>query len=163
MSHDIEIRTSIWKTVPLIGISWLFVAAAIYFWEPGSKFIGVVTFIFFGGGSLVALYQVLDRRPRLILSERGVMDRTMRIGTIDWDDVISSRLISIFGTKFIALRLKNPNKYLKRRKGKRLEGELNRTLGFGEQNIFLGVLDMKPEKIFSIVEKRISENRRHEH
>ena len=122
------------------------------------KVFGIVVIIFFGG-SIVLLRQVLNREPRLIIDENGVTDSTIGNGKIEWDDIISGRFVSIFGTPFIVLKLLNTDKYLERlSSNSRRLAKVNKELGFGEINLNLSLIDMSPRKVFQLLKENISKD-----
>jgi hypothetical protein len=69
----------------------------------------------FGGlGIPAAIFQLRDTRPRLVLNREGVVDRTLGVGVIPWAEIFGAEMRSIFGQRFIALRLRDPNVFLER-------------------------------------------------
>lgn len=40
--------------------------------------------IFFGLCLIVFLRQIFDSRPRIVIDESGIFDRTLSVGTIEW-------------------------------------------------------------------------------
>lgn len=42
---------------------------------------------FFGAGVPLFAWQLLDARPRLILDERGIFDRTNGMGWVPWSEI----------------------------------------------------------------------------
>jgi len=46
----------------------------------------------------------LDRRPKLILDDRGILDKRLRIGVIPWAEIRSVDVRSLGGVNFIWLK-----------------------------------------------------------
>jgi len=90
--------------------------------------------VFFGGCALVTGREVLDRRPRIVVDDRGVLDRTLRVGVIEWPDIEGLYLQG----DFVCLELRDPAKYTSRLSPlfRRLAG-LNRSLDFPELSLNL--------------------------
>ena len=64
--------------------SLCFVAGGAFIVATGDNAIaGWGSIVFFGGCALVGAVQLLDRRPRLVIDDRGVLDRTLKIGVIE--------------------------------------------------------------------------------
>jgi len=76
--------------VPLIA-ALSFVAASVLtlLVDNSSKgaMISWTGIVFFGGGALVIGWQLFDTRPRVVIDDRGIFDRSLRIGVIEWHDV----------------------------------------------------------------------------
>lgn len=159
--NDIVIRTSVWKSAGIILVCLAFVFACIFTYmatkNPTSVIVSIIGMAFFGLGAFVLLYQVLDRRPRIIISETGIIDRTLRVGEIGWGDINSAELRSVRQTKFVALKLNDTKKYLSRLSNySKKIAKLNKALGFGELTLNLSLVDMKPIEVYKIVERHIS-------
>ena len=60
---------------------------------------------FFGFGMLLGLRGLLDRKPRIVLDEDGVLDRTLRRGRIPWETIRDAYPVNVAGQHFIALVL----------------------------------------------------------
>jgi hypothetical protein len=119
--------------------------------------LGSICIVFFGLGFLVLFRQVIDRRPRITIDELGVTDRTLKVGRIDWGDIIDVELRSINKTSFICLYLVNPNKYTaKLSKISKNLTKANVELGFSQLNLNLSFLDMSPDEVFSLVNDHIA-------
>jgi hypothetical protein len=161
--QEIVIKTSVWKAILILFISAAFVAGGIFTILRSNdlflNIIGIIGIVFFGVGFFVLLYHVSDRRPRIIIDEKGITDRTLGIGRIDWEDIESVDLASVSSTKFVVLYLKDTGKYLKRLSNtSRKITKINKMLGFGALNLNLSLIDMKPQSFFNLIESRINEN-----
>lgn len=101
--------------------------------------------VFFGLGLVVSLFQLLDRRPQIIVNDVGVFDRTMHHEFINWALIQDVYLAEINKQTFICLVVDEAFEP-SRRKGKFKQGvaSLNKGLGFQELNISLGFVNTDP-------------------
>lgn len=130
-----------------------FVGTGIWMVVQGKSF-GWVAILFFGTGLVVSIWQIADSRPRLIIDERGVLDRTLGVGRIDWSDIQAAYVRSISGNDFICLELKNPEKYAQKLSNvKRAMAGANRGLGFTDFNLNLSGVEASPEEVFELLMK----------
>jgi hypothetical protein len=147
------IKNSRWKHVPLLIGSIGFVAAGIWIVVKGNSF-GWVPILFFGSGIPIFVWQIVDARPRLIIDKHGVLDRTLGVGRIAWDDIEAAYVRSINGNDFICLELRNPEQYSQKlSKVKRAMAAANRGLGFTDFNLNLSGVDARTEEVFELVMK----------
>lgn len=67
-----------WKAIKLILLCTIFVLGGIFFLNQSDvpKFIAWFCILFFGLGYPIGLFQLLDRRPQIIINEIGIFDRT---------------------------------------------------------------------------------------
>ncbi|GAB3636992.1 hypothetical protein GCM10027422_25820 [Hymenobacter arcticus] len=96
---------------------------------------------FFGLSYPLGIYQLLDRRPKLIINEVGIFDRTTHRDFINWQLIEEVYLTEINRQTFICLVV--PKEFEpSRRKGffGRGVAQLNKALGFQELNIALGAM-----------------------
>ncbi len=147
------IKNSRWRHVRLLLGCIGFVAVGVWIVAHGKPF-GWVPIVFFGTGIMVSVWQIADARPRLIIDERGVLDRTLGVGRIDWSDIEAAYVRSISGNDFICLELKNPEKYSQKlSKVKRAMAAANRGLGFTDFNLNLSGVDVKTDEVFELLMK----------
>ncbi|MCB1100033.1 MAG: PH domain-containing protein [Verrucomicrobiae bacterium] len=78
---------------------------------------GWLSIIFFGGCALVAIAQIIDSRPRLIIDDEGILDRTLRVGRIPWSEIQGAYIRTISGNDFICLEVRCPEQYIGEAKG----------------------------------------------
>ncbi|MBJ6110206.1 hypothetical protein JAO73_14380 [Hymenobacter sp. BT523] len=107
---------------------------------------------FFGLGLPLSLFQLLDRRPQIIVNEFGVFDRTAHHEFINWEIIQSAYLVQMHRQQFICLVVDaafEPS----RRKGKFQQGmaKLGKDLGFQELNISLGYIDVDPRRFAAFI------------
>ena len=147
------IKNSRWKHVLLLIGCVGFVATGIWIVVNRGPF-GWVPILFFGSGIPVAIWQIADSRPRLIIDEHGVLDRTLGVGRIAWSDIEAAYVRSISGNDFICLELKNSEIYeQKLSKVKRAMTAANRGLGFTDFNLNLSGVDASTAEVFELLMK----------
>jgi hypothetical protein len=122
----------------------------------GPQAIGWVGVAFFGPGALVFLWQLLDVRPRLVITGRGVYDRTNGAGWIPWSDIRYAWLQSVMGHEFVCLEVHDPDRYLSRMsRWRRLVGKLNRGAGYSELWLNLSGLAVSIDQVFRVIEHHL--------
>ncbi len=137
-----------------------FVIVGIAMLAVGEGF-GWASILFFGAGIPIFIWQIIDARPRLVIDEHGVLDRTLGVGRIDWSDIESAYVIKMAGNDFICLELRHPEKYLNRlSKVKRVMTAANRSLGFKEFNLNLSGVAAGTDEVFELVIKFCESSRR---
>ena len=153
------IQNSRWKHVLLLIGCIGFVIAGIWMVVAGKPF-GWLAILFFGSGIPISIWQILDSRPRLIIDELGVLDRTLGVGLIAWDDIEAAYVRSINGNDFICLELKNAEEYAQKlSKVKRAMAAANRNLGFTDFNLNLSGVDARTEEVFELLMKYCQSSR----
>ena len=65
--------------------------------------IGWLCTCFFGLGIPVGLFQTFDRRPQIILTEKGIWDRTTNQDQVRWEQIKGAYPLDIYSQKFISL------------------------------------------------------------
>lgn len=113
---------------------------------------------FFGLCLIIFLRQILDWRPRIVIDERGIFDRTLRVGVIEWHDIEHAYLNSIAGNPFVSLVLTDPEKYLQKAIAwQRKLARLNKYLGAETININVGGINKSPDEVLAVVLMRLAE------
>lgn len=139
------------KYLKLLLGSMGFVAIGVLMVARG-QWSGWVAITFFGAGLIVSAWQIADSRPRLIIDERGVLDRTLGVGRIPWGDIEAAYVRSISGNDFICLELRNAAEYKRRlSKVRRALAAGNRGLGFTDFNLNLSGVDARTDEVFALV------------
>ncbi len=151
--EKLYIKNDRWKHVRLLIACLGFVATGIWLVIHGKLF-GWIVLMFFGSGLLIFIWQIVDSRPRLIIDEKGVIDRTLGVGRIAWSDIKAAYVMSISENDFICLELKNPAKYVRKlSKVKRAMTAANRQLGFTDFSLNLSGVNASTEQIFELLLK----------
>ena len=158
-------RNSVWKYAAFSPLALLFVGGGLVMIFDSadwlSKTIGLASVIFFGASLLIFIRQIFDSRPRIEIDDRGVFDRTLGVGVIEWRDIEAARQITVAGNQFIALKLKDAEKYLRKvpKWQQRLAG-WNRHLGAESININLSGVKCSPDEVLEILNDGIVSRRR---
>ncbi|HEY9731995.1 MAG TPA: STM3941 family protein [Drouetiella sp.] len=113
---------------------------------------GWSSIVFFGLGIVVAIRQMLDNKPRIIIDALGIHDRTLKVGLIEWADIQDASLTRIQREHFIQLDLSDEHKYLERLStGHKRAARANTFLGYQKLNINLSGVACNPGQILNIV------------
>jgi hypothetical protein len=101
------------------------------------------TIVFFGGIGLLFLRPALDSRPRLVIDDSGVLDRTLKLGLIPWAEIQGACLEFIHGEERVCLQVRN-------QKGSAAKS----APGFSEVTLDLTGLSMATEDVLSVIQRR---------
>ena len=161
-SGEVAIRASrlkaAWSLLLAIGL----VATRILLVRAGrDRAVGWAGIVLFGAGIPIFLRQLLDARPRLVIDERGVFDRTLRVGVSPWREITGARLERIAGQEFVCLEVRDPALFTAHFGAVRralLSG--NRALGFAALNLNLSGLSVRSDEILALIRSRCVATRR---
>lgn len=141
----------------LLGaLAFVAMGALMVLRQPGleSYLIGGASIVFFGGGAVLFVFQLIDRRPRLILDDEGLYDRTLGVGVIPWRDIADAQLVSVRGHAFVCLHLRNPEHWIGRLSaGQRRLAALNQRMGFALLNVNLSGAAVDPQAVLQRIRK----------
>jgi hypothetical protein len=76
-------------SILVFGGIWLITSTDAPAW------VGWLNIGFFGPGYLAGLYQLLDRRPQIIINSIGIFDRTTHQDFINWDINQDAYLVNV--------------------------------------------------------------------
>ena len=137
-----EIKIEISKTkliLALIG-SIVFVVVGVIFVVNPTKFTsflfrnpmliflsGIASIVFFGGLLFYLLTKLFDKKPGLVISEKGITDNSSAtsVGFVDWEDIQEITVQEVMSNKFIILKTNQPEKYINRATNKLKKHSLN--------------------------------------
>jgi len=140
-----------------------FVAVGVFLLIKGKQDAAVaawLSIIFFGACSLAFIFPLFDARPRIILDDKGLFDRTLGVGLIPWSEITGAYAKSMRGNDFISLELKDDEKWLnKLSRFKRLLTLGNKSLGFTAINLNLSGVSVDTQQIYELVINQIKLNR----
>ena len=134
MNDKIEIPLSKNKIVLLTIGSFLFVIAGIWLFANSTEFqnhsmrllknpmivksVGVISILFFGAIGTYGIRKMFDKKVGLIIDENGITDNSnaSSIGLIEWNDISEIKTEQVMSTKFLLIKVKNPEKYIEKAK-----------------------------------------------
>lgn len=121
----------------------------------GNWGLGLITIVFFGTGAGVGAWQFFDSRPRLQITDEGILDRTLDVGLIAWPDIADAYVRSINQEYFICLVLHNEEDYVRRLSPlKRKLAGANAALGFTMLSVNLSGVDLNAEQLLEYILKQ---------
>lgn len=140
---EVKIYKSPWQAVKMMLLCSVFVGLGCFLLgQPHApQWVAWLNIGFFGLSYPLGIYQLLDRRPKLIINEVGIFDRSAHHDFINWELIEEVYLTEINRQSFICLVV--PKTFEpSRRKGifGRGVAQLNKALGFQELNIALGAM-----------------------
>ena len=157
--EPIVFRAARRKLQLLLLVSLAFVALGL--WSVRDhKWMGLAPAIFFGGCALAFIRELLDTRPRIIIDDAGVFDRTLKAGIVSWDDILDAESFSKSGQPFIALRVRSDAKYTDRLslRYRRLV-QLQHAVGFATLNLNLSTLRSNPYALAEFISNEAERRR----
>ena len=151
---EIKIYKSPWKSIKMIALCSVFVGLGIFGIATGSipSWVCWLNICFFGLAYPLGFYQLLDRRPQIILNEVGVFDRTIHKDFINWELIQGAYPIDINSVKFVCLVVDKDFKPSKH-KGffyKKVKS-FSEAIGAQELNLNLGALSVNEVKLTELI------------
>lgn len=151
---ELKLYKSPWKAIKLLLGCSAFVALGVFLLcQPDAPRLAAWLSIgFFGLGIPASIFQLLDRRPQIIINEVGIFDRTAHRDFINWEIIQDAYLVELNRQPFICLVVDaafEPS----RTKGSLGRGmaALNKGLGFQELNISLGFVRVNVERLAAFI------------
>ena len=153
---EVGIRASRIKLGMVLLICIGFVALGLFLaFVARERIIGWISVLFFGAGIPLLVRQLLDSRPRLVISDEGILDRSLGVGVIPWTEIVGAYVRSISGNDFICLHLRDPSLFTSQfSPARRAMTSANRALGFTDLSINLSGLPVRTEEVFELIMKR---------
>ena len=138
----IEIRTNPKYKWQVAAIA--FVAVSLLYFYLG--YLPVMVWVLMGLLVVALLYKVVrgeSKDPCVVLDDKGVFDRRLKVGVISWDDIREIKYCERDGTHYISLELHNAQKYQARQPSwMKLISIMHRVHGMSATSIYTNVLDM---------------------
>ncbi|GAB2847159.1 STM3941 family protein [Hymenobacter ruber] len=142
---EFRLYKSRWKALKLLLGCAAFVGLGCFMLGQADapRLVAWPSIVFFGLGIPVSMFQLLDRRPQIIVNEFGVFDRTTHHEFINWEIIRDLYLVETNGQPFICLVVDETFEP-SRRKGKFKQNlaSLSKGMGFQELNISLGFVQV---------------------
>ncbi len=151
---ELKIYKSPWQAIKLMMLCSVMVGLGCFMLaQPQApQWVAWLNIGFFGLSYPIGIYQLLDRRPQLIISEVGIFDRGAHRDFINWELIKEVYLTQMNGQPFICLVIAEAFEP-SRRKGAFGRGvaQLNKALGFQELNIALGAVRVNAERLAAFI------------
>ena len=161
MAEDLIYYNSRWRYALLVLGGLAFVAVGVWMIVADGKWgLGLVSIFFFGACAAVGAWQFFDSRPRLRVSDAGILDRTLGVGLIKWTDIADAYLRSVNREPFICLVLHNEAAYLAQLSPlKKRLAAANQALGFTPISINLSGVAINPDQVLEYIHKQAAATR----
>lgn len=105
---EVKLYKSNSKGIKILALSLPFILIGI--WMISEKqngtfdyYMGWFAVSFFGLGIPISIFNLLDKRPQIIINENGIWDRTIKQNEIKWEQIKESYLIEIYNQRFISI------------------------------------------------------------
>ncbi len=158
--ETVEYHSSKGRYVFTLILSFFLIAMGVFVILNTEELLaGIVTAGFFSLAVPICIKELLDTRPRLILDNEGITDRTLGVGKILWADIDGAQLSVIRHNAFIGLKIdsaKVDNFIQNQAWWKKLFIKANKAFGFQQININLVGLDADFEELLSLIEDRVN-------
>ena len=146
---EIKLYKSPWVSVKFMLMCSIFVALGIWGLSTGaiSSWAAWLNIGFFGLGYPVGLYQLLDKRPHLVINETGIISRNTGTDAIRWNILQNAYLRGTHKQKFLCLLVSTGNSSSEEQPA----GEPNEIPATKELNISLGQVKISPKQLLEFV------------
>jgi hypothetical protein len=157
----LELRNSRSRYAVLLAVSLAFVVLGAFLaLQVGAnaerRTAGWASVVFFGACAAVFVVELGRGGARLVLSDEGILDHTMKLGLIPWSDIADARLSGITGVTFLVLEMRDPEEWWSRlpEESRRFRG-LQRGMGLGDLGLKVNDLTASPQEILAEVYRHI--------
>ncbi|MFY8003493.1 MAG: STM3941 family protein, partial [Chitinophagaceae bacterium] len=141
------------KVLPYIAISLAFVSIGIWLLltsnEISNFYVGLATLIFFGFCLGVSIYVFVDKKPQIILSEKGIWHKQVKLTLLHWENIQNVATIHVFAQPFIAIKV--DESIATAVKQPKWINKLNLALGAETINLSVSSLTAEPKEIVFLV------------
>lgn len=142
---EIKLYKTTTKGLKIIGMCLPFVAIGIWMimdnpYGSTEYIMGWFGTCFFGLGLPVGLFQTFDKRPQILITEKGIWDRTTNQDEIKWEQIIEAYPLDIHGQKFISLV--TDDTFVFKKKPYKWAAKINKFVGAQNLNLHLGQINI---------------------
>ena len=107
--------------------------------------------LFFGLGLLMGLFNMLDRRPQIIIGKIGIWDRSMHQDMINWEYILEViGPLEISGQRFIPLVV--DQQFVRRKKMFKWALRLSKGYGATDINLNTSYININIEKFMTLLD-----------
>ncbi len=151
---EIRLYKTTAKGLKIIGLSLPFLVLGIWTLLDGpyGSTEYIMTWIvtcFFGLGLPFGLFQAFDKRPQIIISEKGIWDRTTKQDEVKWEQIIEAYHFDIYGQKFISLV--TDDTFVFKKKPYKWATKINEFVGAQNLNLNLGQINIDERELTKFI------------
>lgn len=125
-----------------------------------SLFFSIIGILFFGGGTILLIYEFIKATPLMTIDDKGITFRsglTRRMNVL-WGNIKSITVSNFFNQRFICIELDHIQEFItKQNFTTRNIIRLNRLMGQTSLTISLNSTIEKPEQVLAIMNKYLDE------
>ena len=121
--------------------------------RPGREWLGWLCAVLFGGGSLVLIRRLFDRRDQIVIDRRGVLWRGWSDTVIPWSAIAGTEPRPVRLLPFLCLHLHDPAHYPSSRWFGRMMAGWSRRNGFGDVSITTQATDRSFGELLDAVDR----------
>ena len=148
------------KTLRIFALTIPFIVIGI--WQiKNNENSGWFTVLFFGLGIPVGLFQLLDRRPQIIINENSIWDRTTNQGEVLWDQIQGAYPLKISRQKFISLVV--DDSFVFKMRQPKWAAKLNDALEAQNLNLLIGPLKIHENTMTNFILEMIETDKNNRH
>lgn len=156
---QLKFYKSPWKALKLFCGSSLFTSFGVWIilnraYGTYDYKMGWLTTVFFGLGIIVSLAMLIDRRPKIIITESGIWDRASKENEIKWEQIIAIHAFTINTQQFIGVKVTED--FVFRKKPKRLLVNFNKLIGAEKINVTLSNLQVDTFQFEQLMNRMVS-------
>jgi len=141
-----KLRTALVAAAALGGLYWFLGYMPVPGWIAG---VGI---------AIALVYRTIkgdSKDPVIILDERGIFDRRLKVGVIRWDDIRRAVPFSLQGIEYLSLDLHDMKSYEARRPlWLKLLSKGQRLVGMSSVSIMANGLDMDLDTLMNKIQER---------
>ncbi len=153
---EIKLYKATTKGLKIIGKCLPFVAIGIWLitdnpYGSTEYIMGWVGTCFFGLGLPIGFFQTFDKRPQIVITEKGIWDRTTNQDEVKWEQIIEAYPLDIHGQKFISLV--TDDTFVFKKKSYKWAVKINESVGAQNLNLHLGQINIDEIELTNFINK----------
>ncbi len=142
--------------------SFVFVIGGFFMVMQEGSFIAWFVLLFFGLCAFVGLIMLLDKKPQIIINQKGIgykkaiWKKYNPDDIIEWETIKNIHWVSVEDQKFICLNI--PKQPKKQNLAQKSLTKLNKTMGFEEVNISLSMIKIDANQLVDFLNSMLVSN-----
>jgi len=163
MNDDFIVRAKKGRMVMPAVFSLLFVVVGIFllsisvYESMWLTVVGLLTIVVFGFCFLYYVKELINRKPAVIVTNEGIIDRSSYIGAdlVKWEEIDAIDFLNLSGQVYLGIFTNDPELVINRSSGmKKLLNTLNKKLLPSQVNIPVKNLDCSVEELVNAIGER---------